>query len=577
MENYPVKQLFIGKNPIEAFQIVYDGSTIAREAADDLANHIQKTCGAQLSVGTESRGEFEIQVGALPNQPERVKEIKATLCNDGILFWAKDGGKVLVLDGQTELGISYAVTKFMEQYLGWHFYTENLECVDSADTLTVPGDLSYSYSPTFKFRHTDWGIPNSQRRRWGLNLGESRAYDIIGFAHTFGSLSGEYDNQPCLTDDAVFETVLKNVKNWIEANPGCRIVSVTQNDNQRYCTCPRCAAQAEKIGQSGLMVNFLNRLGEAIEPEYPDVDLLTFAYQYTRKPPLDPSVCPRSNVVIWLCSIECSFSRTFDDPDCERNKEFLADLNEWGRRAQKLFIWDYTTDFHHYNAPFPNLKVIRRDIELFALNHTIGCYEEGGYQQRENGEFSHLRSFLLSQLLWDPYMTEEHYEALMNGFLQAYYGKGWQLIREYIDKTSEKARNVNILINTDRDIFMTDDGKQDYAFARAMDELLTRAEMLADTPETLQHCAAARCQIDFILANCLAYLDNQEVCHGAPDKIANMKFVNSLKRAGSHRLTESGSTLEIVDELTCELVPPHEWNALVDVKWRASRGLKELK
>ena len=43
-------------------------------------------------------------------------------------------------------------------------------------------------------------------------------------------------------------------------------------------------------------------------------------------------------------------------------------------------------------------------------------------------------------------MTKTEYFAMMDEFLEAYYGAGWRHIRRYIDKTSAKAAETHLHI-----------------------------------------------------------------------------------------------------------------------------------
>ena len=49
-----------------------------------------------------------------------------------------------------------------------------------------------------------------------------------------------------------------------------------------------------------------------LEPEFPQVAVDTFAYQYTRRPP--KTIRPRPNVIVRLCSFECNFREPLDHP-----------------------------------------------------------------------------------------------------------------------------------------------------------------------------------------------------------------------------------------------------------------------
>ena len=96
------------------------------------------------------------------------------------------------------------------------------------------------------------------------------------------------------------------------------ILSVTQEDNHQYCQCVECKAlDALEGSQSGTMIHFVNAVAEAIEDEFPDVFIDTFAYWYSRKPP--KFVKPRDNVIVRLCSIECCFAHPLNDPACAVN------------------------------------------------------------------------------------------------------------------------------------------------------------------------------------------------------------------------------------------------------------------
>jgi hypothetical protein len=75
-------------------------------------------------------------------------------------------------------------------------------------------------------------------------------------------------------------------------------------------------------------------------------------------------------------------------------------------------------------------------MQFFAEHNAKGMFPQGN-RNGPSGEFGELRAYLLSKLMMNPYMGEEEYYALMDEFLEAYYGDGWAYIRMYIDKTSE--------------------------------------------------------------------------------------------------------------------------------------------
>ena len=55
--------------------------------------------------------------------------------------------------------------------------------------------------------------------------------------------------------------------------------------------------------------------------------------------------------------------------------------------------------------------------------------EQAAYQSR-GGEFSELKAYLISMLLWNP---DCNTEAVINDFIYGYYGRAGQCIRQYFD------------------------------------------------------------------------------------------------------------------------------------------------
>jgi hypothetical protein len=256
-------------------------------------------------------------------------------------------------------------------------------------TLRVP-DLDLHGQPAFEYREPYWfaGFDPQWKAHNGAN-GETRlippelggCITYQGFAHTFYPLvppekyfathpewfsliNGKRTHQNaqlCLSNPELRDFVVGRVKELLRAAPDAKIVSVTQNDCHGACQCPACKAIDDAEGSpSGSVIAFVNYVAEKIEPEFPNVAVDTFAYQYTRKPP--KTLKPRPNVIVRLCSIECNFREPFDDPS---NAAFLADLTGWSKICQRLYLWDYTTDFANYVLPHPKEALIKASLPNF--------------------------------------------------------------------------------------------------------------------------------------------------------------------------------------------------------------------
>jgi hypothetical protein len=223
--------------------------------------------------------------------------------------------------------------------------------------------------------------------------------------------------------------LVKNLTSQLRANPNATIASVSQNDWHGNCQCTRCAAVDKAEGSpAGSLLRFVNAVAEDIEKEFPNVAISTLAYQYTRKPP--KHVKPRPNVIIRLCSIECSFSKPLTD---DRNKAFRDDIIGWSKICNRLYIWDYTTNFRHYILPHPNLRALGPNVKFFVDHGAKGIFEQGAYQSY-GAEMAELRAWVLAKLLWKPSLDAG---KLTDEFLNGYYGPAAPHIRAYLKLTHD--------------------------------------------------------------------------------------------------------------------------------------------
>ncbi len=444
-----------------------NASPSEKNAANKLNEYFGRICDVTLDVVTDNTevAEKEIIIGKTNREGELFTIDRTNLGDDGVVIKTVD--KKIVLSGAEQRGAIYAVYTFLEEYFGCRWFTHDLTVVPEAEKLLVPAEIDYTYVPTIIFRENDWISPNLSNEYKAANKLNDNVYGVISenygsgisyagsFAHTMAYLVDtnlfetkpelfaygarslkRTTNQLCLTNPETLELTIKGVRSWLEKNPGAKIISVTQNDNQDYCICPDCSKiDREEGSQAGTMLRFVNAIADNIKEDYPDVMVDTFAYQYTRKPP--KITVPHDNVIVRLCSIECKFSTPLNSGTCKENTEFEEDIKKWSEICNNLFVWDYTTNYRSYLTPFANFDVLQENMQFFAENNVIGLYEEGNYTAIEcDGEFAELRCYLLGKLMWDPYCDiDKHiYE-----FCEAYYGKGAQGIIDfinYIDKNS---------------------------------------------------------------------------------------------------------------------------------------------
>ncbi|MBU0638981.1 MAG: DUF4838 domain-containing protein [Planctomycetes bacterium] len=439
-----------------AVVVVADATEAERHAADELAGFLKQVTGGEFAVGEQAEaGRSRLLVGPGAARLAAREFSTDTLGAEGLVI--RTVGNDLILAGGRPRGTLYAVYSFLEEEVGCRWWTSKVSTVPRRPTLKV-GPLDVRFVPRLEYRESfwfdafdgDWAVRNKcngHSERLDAARGGKHTYE--GFVHTFyplippskyfkdhpewfSEINGQrtaQNAQLCLTNEAMRAELVKNLKERLRADPAATIASVSQNDCIGNCQCSRCAAVDQEEGSpAGSLLRFVNAVAAEIEDEFPNVAIDTLAYQYTRKPPAH--VKPRPNVIVRLCSIECSFSQPLAD---ERNHAFRDDIVGWSKICDRLYVWDYTTNFVHYIMPHPNLRVLGPNMRFFAEHGVRGVFEQGAYQSH-GSEMAELRAWVLAKLLWDP--TRDGQE-LIDEFLDGYYGSAAGPIRAYLKLTHD--------------------------------------------------------------------------------------------------------------------------------------------
>jgi hypothetical protein len=224
-------------------------------------------------------------------------------------------------------------------------------------------------------------------------------------------------------------------------------------------------------------------VAEAVEKEFPGFLVETLAYQHTRKPPT--GIRPRDNVLIRYCVIERGASQPIDS---NQNHAMLDDLNAWSAVAPKLFVWDYVSNLGGSLAPHPKHQVFAKDLRTYRDNHAVGVFLEG--ESLGATDFIGLKTYLMARLLWDPSRDEG---AVIDEFLNGYYGKGAPALRQVLDLYAEKASPAFLHSFNDG----PDAGWLDLAAMNRATELFQQAEnAVAANPGQLARVQQARLPLD---------------------------------------------------------------------------------
>ncbi len=306
--------------------VAADADEPERHAADELAEFLRQITGAEFEIEpAPAEGKSRLLVGPGAARLAQADFSTDGLGADGIII--RNVGDDLLLAGGHPRGTLYAVYTFLEDTLGCRWWSSKVSTIPQKPTVAI-GDLDIRYVPTLEYREpywfdafdADWAVrnkSNGQRPALDAKRGGKHVYE--GFVHTFNKLippdkyfkdhpewfseiEGKRSSnrtQLCLTNEQMYQELLKNLKVQLRNNPAATIASVSQNDWRKNCQCSKCAGIEEEEGSpAGLMLQFVNRVAEDIEDEFPNVAISTLAYQYTRKPPRITK--PKHNVIVRL-------------------------------------------------------------------------------------------------------------------------------------------------------------------------------------------------------------------------------------------------------------------------------------
>ena len=411
-----------------------------RRAAEILQSTVRKMSGADLPVRTVTEpGRENVAAIGFPSKdlPPDLASLIASLRPDGFLVATSSGNLYIVSGGGR--GAVYGAVHLLEKYFGCRKYSPSVE-VFPRRTDVVLGCTFDIDNPVNTVRIVNGEFARDPDYRDWMRLHvQDDLYGAGYYVHTFQKLvpwqtyfaaHPEYFalmngqriiDQPCLSRPEVFDIAVTKLREEMAAQPDKLIWSVSQNDNSSYCQCPDCRKIIDEEGSpAGPVIRFVNRVAAL----FPDKTISTLAYQYSR--PAPRLTQPAPNVQVMLCTIELNRSLPIlEDPS---SRTFVGDLRDWSRICANLYLWDYTVNFSHHVSPFPNLHVLQPNIRLFVRYGVRRHFQQTNTSPGH--ESSELKSYVLARLLWNP---EIDADAVMNEFLNGYYGKAGPLIRRYID------------------------------------------------------------------------------------------------------------------------------------------------
>jgi len=446
------------KQPHFDIVIAPDADAAVKYAAEELQRYVDRISLSHAPIRTDAleQGKAAVLVGDNPLRRKMFPSTARTkLAGEQYVLKTRRGN--LLAMGGTGRGTLYAVYDLLER-LGVRWWTPEDESVPSRNVLELP-DLNVRTDPPLIYRaiwyrhamNGDWQARmrlnagtmtpvHLQERHGGMErfAADATSHTYQGLVPTeeyfgqhpeyFSMVDGErlrHKNQLCPTHPDVARIAAESARRWLDETPGCRLVSVTQNDWGNWCTCPTCSELIEREGApSGPMLHLANEVARHLEKTHPNALVDTFAYAWSEAAPKHLKAHP--NVLVRFAPIGNCFGHPIRS--CPANDRCRIALERWSKIARRLFVWHYVTDFFHYLTPFPNLPPLAEDLQFYIDHGVKGIFLQGDGTSL-GGDMAELKTYVMAKLLWEPSLGAA---SVHREFLEGYYRAAAPAVEEYV-------------------------------------------------------------------------------------------------------------------------------------------------
>ena len=545
------KELSLAVSGKTSFVIVTAQQPTAEEktAAEWLSTTLEQVTGAKFSLRPEDANDLPtnvIRVLVDPTLPSEAWRIRTS-------------GDELILAGGWPRGTLYAVCEFLESHVGVDRLDPFIEVVPKRPTLTIPildrrgrpafgsrfvfNAFPYAHPAPMKANARMWRAWNKEQTYSSPSTGDhprlvpepgghtfGRFIPVKEFAHSHpeyfsmdsqgkrmiddqGEPSAWY--QVCLTNPDVRRITLDRARTWLrddfnaaksqEREPA-RYLALSQNDNtSNLCLCPNCKLISDREGsESGLLLDYVNDVARGLKDEFPDVLVLTEAYNFTLKPPR--SIRPERNVIIRYCDNYglSDMTRPLTHPI---NAERLGLLEDWMKISHQMAVWDYWRMFEDHPpgffAPSSNVRAMQADLKRFQqgkvqfvfseIEDFMGAGLNSTPTSNDLQSFLPLRAWVAMKLLDDPL---QDLDKLLKRFCDGYYGAGSTSMRGLLELIENCQSTTTGSIVPRRRHVWTDAICDATFFSKAYRHLDMAVEATAADARSLIHVRRERIVID---------------------------------------------------------------------------------
>lgn len=499
-------EFVVGADELAGYRLVLpehaDDSTVA--VALDVADILEDATGVLFPV-------------ILDNIPPQEKEIVVGAKNSRLAKLGLDGhgktfasgeyeirtvGRTLVIAGGPPRGDINGMYGLCQDHLGCRWLTPGCQHIPKSNGFRFTG-LPDRQRPAFRYRSTcsamswdpDWCVRNrlseSKERCGGprpssiQQLRSDRRTDTMADSwnpHAFQDIPlSLYDDHPewfaeengrrvnkgnpvqqsyCVSNPQFIGWVADWTRDRLRADPSMEFVSITASDSGNHCKCRDCEAAYARVGVSGTYMEFGNGVAEEVSKEFPDAQIIIFAYAQTFSP--NPVKLHPNIRVVWA-PISAEIAHALDEGGPNRDADYAGQLAQWQANASQLGVW-YYQDTIDVPAPRPVFYPMQGSLQLFrdrgvdqvfiemyfnaCRKKTFGTDGDKSmvayaavpeYYTRKSDNVSwvfnfgmeHLHGYMSCRLMWNP---DIDVDEGVRDFCRVYYGAGGEFIAESVLK-----------------------------------------------------------------------------------------------------------------------------------------------
>lgn len=478
---------------------------VEKHAAKELSFFLKKQTGADVKIENKRvPGKTVIQFVSADDKntvkDPAVNKAIQNIRHDGFIIHS--GKDFVTIIAKEKRGFIYGAYRILTDFgdIYWLFPGEYGEFIPKKNSFEVP-EMCKNYNPAFlqrKFRLNggsgwtpetfDWLMRNglqlfvSKNALWGprfdymaerdaiYNDGDGGLVPIMGSSkgyvpkvweeirkknpEYFGFRNGKYckpmESQPCTSNPAVKELILKHTLEKLSQYPADRKVNWTMSndDHTNWCECKNCLALDDPAddrsnNRATRWWHLVNYLVPRVLEKHKNVHIEAFAYQNFRFPPAH--LKPDTRAAVMICPHGRCYLHTLDDPSCPPNATKFREMFDcWARRGIQGTTFEYHPEmpgqvhylFHERSwvkdlQYYHKLKMYGFGMVVTAptdnyKNHRYG--RSHFYSLRNSWEAHWQRYFLTGYYSWN---IDASFDEISEKINSLWYGKTWKVMKQY--------------------------------------------------------------------------------------------------------------------------------------------------